>query len=138
MLRALGAPRAKSLAEGEAPMPSNLKVFEWLVYIAAAIDLVGSLISRQPWPELISDVVIIAIIVALAWAAARHAQRWAAWVLAFGTAVLAAAMIADLSGATWLADGASLAKHEKVEGIIEVVLLVAALYFYFFGDRKTA
>jgi len=119
-------------------MPSNLKVFEWLVYIAAAIDLVGSLISRQPWPELISDVVIIAIIVALAWAAARHAQRWAAWVLAFGTAVLAAAMIADLSGATWLADGASLAKHEKVEGIIEVVLLVAALYFYFFGDRKTA
>jgi hypothetical protein len=119
-------------------MPYHLKVFEWLVYIAAAVDVVGTFIKRAPWSEAAFDIVIVIIVVALAWAAARHAQRWAAWVLVVLAVVSIGALILTFTAPSWLGSDFKVATHEKVEGVIQTVLLVVALYFYFFGDRRTA
>jgi hypothetical protein len=121
-------------------MPYNLKVFEWLVYSSLVVDAVSTLLGRPTWGGGVAFLVIVVVLVALTWAAARRGQGWAAWVLVI-FAVLGVAMVIGefwAGGPSWLREFLSpekpLTTLEKVLDVISVLLLFVALYFYFFGD----
>ena len=120
-------------------MPQHLKLFEWLVYGSLALDAVSTFVFQPK--EAIAFIVVGVVIIALTWAAARRAQRWAAWVLA-ALALLGVLFVVSnfWAGApSWLREirsDAPMTTAEKILDLIAILLMVAGLYFYFFGDTR--
>ena len=129
-------------------MPQHLKMFEWLFYGSIALDLVPLFLWQTI--DIAFQFVKDGVLVGLVWAAARLSQTWAAWVLAF---VLIVGMIqlttmVSIFGGLWkvgVPTWISVSMPEKpptaMENAIDVlqaVMQIAALYFYFFGKRREA
>jgi hypothetical protein len=118
-------------------MLARLKYFLWLVYAAAALQLIVSLLPDKSRGDLITFVVVAVIILALAWAAAHGKAKYAVWLLFAFFVFDTINTIGELwgEGASWLQR--SLAPDRPVAGL-QITLDVltnlfefGALYFYF-------
>jgi hypothetical protein len=123
-------------------MPQHLKMFEWLVYASLALDVAWLLLFRPTWEDAVGVAVIIVIVVALTWAAARRGLTLAAWALVFLAVLGGVLTLAEVWGGapTWLSNivktDTPSSTSEKVVSVISLLLLVAALYYYFFGADR--
>lgn len=114
-----------------------------LVYAAVGVSLLETLVSQPNQADLIYEVAVLVITAALTWAVARHAQRWAAWILIALTAltVLVLGAIVPVTGPTSLRDVFFHSPPTTIQMVLNAVtaiLLVTAFYFYFSGEREKA
>jgi len=110
----------------------HLKVFEWLIYCSIFFDAMTLPFSKTPWTDTAFSVPVYAILGVLAWAAARHGTRWAAWILVVLIAVFNLLFVAFWS------DPEMFSTVDRVSGVITGILDVVALAFYFFGAPRAA
>jgi hypothetical protein len=118
----------------------NLKLFEWLYLGGVALD-VGTETAIKPSAEsIIGGIVVIAIVIALIWAASRKGQVWAAWLLALFAILSVVVVIGNFTGGlptwlNWVKSDTPPTLVQKVLDIISALMQVAAIYFYFSGNR---
>jgi hypothetical protein len=122
-------------------MPKHLKRFFWLVVASSGVDLASTLIAWRPTilTEINQEVIGAIVCVGLAWAAAGYGHRWAAWVLVI-VAVLAAVFVAIefVGPPAWRIGLHDYPRttFDKASDATSSIMLIAALYFYFAGDKK--
>lgn len=115
-------------------MPTNIVRFEWLAYLSLIVGLLGDWLSKTTVAETgiltlaISTGIMVLVVIAVIYLAARQRQNWARWVYA---------VIAALSIATTILTAWSQLRSEPFATALNVasgLLDVAAVYFVFTGD----
>lgn len=124
-------------------MPHHLKMFQWVIYSAVAVQAVEALL-KQSWFDLVAFAVAAILVVACAWAAAREGSRFAVWVLIvfFIIDIITTIGLFWTGIPPWLQS--AIAPDEPATALVKTLeiitnlLEVIAIYFYFSGDEQAA
>ena len=118
----------------------HLKLFEWLYLGGAALDVWTEAAKKPSTEGIIAGIIITAIVIALIWAASRKGQVWAAWLLALFAIISVVSVIGNFTGGlptwlNWVKSDTPPTLVQKVLDAISALMQVAAIYFYFSGNR---
>jgi hypothetical protein len=118
----------------------NLKLFEWLYLGGVVLDVGTEAVIRPAAESIIGGIIVTVIVIALIWAASRKEQAWAAWLLALFALLSVVTVISYFTGGlptwlNWIKPDTPPTSVQKALDTISALMQVAAIYFYFSGNK---